>query len=314
MVSLVSGHLAEARVCIVPAKSGVSGNIAPERGTRGDGSLISVKLCTYNNVTMRTVLLLLLCTSVIQNRRRHRPRRRHSVLELDFKTPKLGFLPFSEDNRVIWSVYHLYIFYKRLTHLSIHRRWGMREAFKTFTLSCLLFRDLDAVYKYSNYYYRNLCLDGCPIDTVCRWGVCVCTNGDTNIASWSASHYRMMSQCLDLLLYKGHCETRAHVYHQSRGRVSSADQSPRGHVSSCDQSQSCQAGDINMLCVGTSETTSGSCSCRDDMRPNPWWARSGANLYFVRKLWMVVVAGKYWSLSIWASLGANFLVNINISW
>ena len=44
--------------------------------------------------------------------------------------------------------------------------------------SLLLVRDLDAVYKYSNYYYRNLCLDGCPIDTVCQWGVCVCTNGE----------------------------------------------------------------------------------------------------------------------------------------
>ena len=41
---------------------------------------------------------------------------------------------------------------------------------------------------------------------------------------------------------------------------------------------------------------------------------SGANLYFVRKIWMVAMAGKYWSLSIWASLSANFLVNINISW
>ena len=76
---------------------------------------------------MRAVLFLLLCSSFIQNRRRHRlqpkPQRRISVLELDFKTPKLGFLPFSEDNQMIWSVYHLYIFYKRLTHLSIHKRF-----------------------------------------------------------------------------------------------------------------------------------------------------------------------------------------------
>ena len=39
------------------------------------------------------------------------------------------------------------------------------------------FRDLDEVYKYSNYYYRNLCFDGCPIDSECQWGVCVCENG-----------------------------------------------------------------------------------------------------------------------------------------
>ena len=76
---------------------------------------------------MRTVLilLLLLLTSIIQNRRRHKLQeihRRKSVLELDFKTPRLGFLPFSEDNQMIWSVYHLYIFYKRLTHLSIYKR------------------------------------------------------------------------------------------------------------------------------------------------------------------------------------------------
>ena len=134
---------------------------------------------------------------------------------------------------------------------------------------------MDAVYKYSNYYYRNLCLDGCPIDTVCQWGVCVCANGDILQHAYHDIIITSTSSSSDLVLYKGQCETRAHVYHQSRSHVSSSLNSPRGHVSTsgsaeCDQSQSCQAGDINDLCVGTSETTSGTCRCRDDMRTNQW--------------------------------------------
>ena len=36
---------------------------------------------------------------------------------------------------------------------------------------------MDLVYKYSNYYYRNLCSEGCPINTKCQWGFCVCNEG-----------------------------------------------------------------------------------------------------------------------------------------
>ena len=80
-------------------------------------------------------------------------------VELDFKTPNLGFLPFSEDNDMIWSIYHLFIFYKRISHFNKHQR------------------DLDSVHLYSHFYYRSLCHDGCPIGSFCQWGVCVCKPG-----------------------------------------------------------------------------------------------------------------------------------------
>ena len=49
--------------------------------------------------------------------------RKNSVVQLDFKTPNLGFLPYDKNNyEVIWSVYHLYIFYKRLAHIHHHGR------------------------------------------------------------------------------------------------------------------------------------------------------------------------------------------------
>ena len=80
-------------------------------------------------------------------------------VELDFKTPNLGFLPFSENNDMIWSIYHLFIFYKRISHFNKYQR------------------DLDSVHLYSHYYYRSLCHDGCPIGSFCQWGVCVCKPG-----------------------------------------------------------------------------------------------------------------------------------------
>ena len=49
--------------------------------------------------------------------------RKNSVVQLDFKTPNLGFLPYDKNNhKVIWAVYHLYIFYKRLAHIHHHGR------------------------------------------------------------------------------------------------------------------------------------------------------------------------------------------------
>ena len=50
-------------------------------------------------------------------------RTKKSVVQLDFKTPNLGFLPFDKTNKdIIWSVYHLYIFFKGLSHIHHHGR------------------------------------------------------------------------------------------------------------------------------------------------------------------------------------------------
>ena len=55
---------------------------------------------------------------------------KQTVLQLDFKTPKLGFLPFERKDSVIWSVYHLYIFYKRISHIHHHGRYGVNFIYK----------------------------------------------------------------------------------------------------------------------------------------------------------------------------------------
>ena len=136
---------------------------------------------------MRQIIIILallfkLTVMMIENYRYREQVRKHftqkqTVLQLDFKTPKLGFLPFDRKDSVIWSVYHLYIFYKRISHIHHHGRYGVNlNNFKTLN-SSIISRDMDLVYKYSNYYYRNLCSEGCPIHTKCQWGFCVCNEG-----------------------------------------------------------------------------------------------------------------------------------------
>ena len=50
---------------------------------------------------------------------------------------------------------------------------------------------MDLVYKYSNYYYRNLCSEGCPIHTICQWGFCICDEGKVKeIIFWRNVSYK----------------------------------------------------------------------------------------------------------------------------
>ena len=138
---------------------------------------------------------------------------------------------------------------------------------------------MDLVYKYGNYYYRNLCSEGCPINTKCKWGFCVCNEGMINIKNnflWiiataiqCESHHSIYKKCqqFDISgfeLIEGHC---LRIHHAGRLHKKS------GGLIECRVSQRCQEEDINYVCTGASqeEASVGRCQCRDDMRLNQWW-------------------------------------------
>ena len=156
---------------------------------------------------------------------------------------------------------------------------------------------MDLVYKYSNYYYRNLCSEGCPIHTKCQWGFCVCNEGICRSKtkfhlnkSWFIFVFFMPKRRFLWLLFRGlpfylekvweprwkfditgyeliegHC---LRIHHAGRLAKKS------GGLTECRVSQRCQEEDINYVCTGASqeEDSVGRCHCRHDMRLNQWWA------------------------------------------
>jgi len=93
---------------------------------------------------------------------------------------------------------------------------------------------------YNNYYSRNRCYGGCPIDAVCEWGLCQCRPGLQKVL--------------------GRCVTPG-------GGQTLSSWHPQDTL--CSDSSKCQAIDINMVCG-----EKGKCECRRDMR---WNSEQGSN-------------------------------------
>jgi len=132
-----------------------------------------------------------------------------------------------------YSVYHRYQEFKNLMRLRGFRNYGDDDNYN------------------NNYYSRNECLGGCPVNSHCEWGFCECDYGFERRF--------------------GHC-----------GRVGS-NFTPRpvrfDPFKSCATTANCQDVDINMICnTELTVQTGGKCQCKQDMKWNE--AKGECQLFF----------------------------------
>merc|ERR1719318_1704600 len=92
-------------------------------------------------------------------------------------------------------------------------------------------------YYYKNFYNRNECFSGCPLNSQCQWGFCECDLGTR----------KHQGQC-----YPG--------LQQPTNPILAEILNP---FKSCSQSDSCMKVDLNLIC-----NKNGTCECRRDMRWN----------------------------------------------
>jgi len=127
-----------------------------------------------------------------------------------------------------YSVYHRYQEFQRMMHMRQPSMGGWDDN------------------NYNNYYQKNECMGGCPMNSHCEWGFCECNAGSTR-------RY-------------GRCESN---WANIPPRPSSFDP-----FQTCSSTATCMAMDMNLIC-NTALTTQGNigkCECRRDMK---WNAQSG---------------------------------------
>jgi hypothetical protein len=135
-----------------------------------------------------------------------------------------------------YSVYHRYHAFRNMMHM---RNPGM-------------YSDWDDDY-YSNYYTKNVCFSGCPLNSHCEWGFCECNAGST----------RKYGRCVDNWSAQS-----------LPARPSSFDP-----FKACTDSSTCMSVDMNLICnTNLTMQGSGKCECRNDMR---WNKESGECLIFM---------------------------------
>merc|ERR1712106_64327 len=127
-----------------------------------------------------------------------------------------------------YSVYHRYQEFQRMMHMRQPSMGGWDDN------------------NYNNYYQKNECMGGCPMNSHCEWGFCECNAGTTR-------RY-------------GRCESN---WANIPPRPSSFDP-----FQTCSSTATCMAMDMNLIC-NTALTTQGNigkCECRRDMK---WNTQSG---------------------------------------
>eukprot|EP00092_Neocalanus_flemingeri_P106556 GFUD01136724.1.p1 GENE.GFUD01136724.1~~GFUD01136724.1.p1 ORF type:complete len:712 (-),score=170.30 GFUD01136724.1:71-2206(-) len=123
-----------------------------------------------------------------------------------------------------YSVYHRYQEFKRMMHVQRPSMGGFDDNY------------------YNNYYQKNECMGGCPMNAHCEWGFCECNAGSTR--------------------QYGRCESN---WANIPPRPSSFDP-----FQTCSTTATCMAMDMNLIC-NTDLTTQGNvgkCECRRDMKWN----------------------------------------------
>jgi len=120
-----------------------------------------------------------------------------------------------------YSVYHRYQRYRWYQHH--HLQASGRED------------DANWDSNYQNFYTVNKCLQGCPPNAHCEWGVCECDEGFRR--AWGACHNMNVTSVPE-------------------------PPKPQNQTLACSKSQECFGHDMNMVCRDQT------CQCREDMRWN----------------------------------------------
>ena len=135
-----------------------------------------------------------------------------------------------------YGVYHRYIAYRNMMQA---KGFESYESDTKFQLYDILNRNKAEVNNYATYYESNKCLEGCPEDSHCEWGICECNFGTT----------KKYGRCFS-------------------GYISPHESSSYSIRKPCLSTSTCQVSyDINMICI--KEGFMSNCHCKPDMKFNP---------------------------------------------
>merc|ERR1719350_2429706 len=139
----------------------------------------------------------------------------------------------------MYSTYHRYNMYRQMMFMNNPHMYGYNAGY------------------YNNYYNRNICRDGCPMNAHCEWGFCECNAGST----------RRNGQCMDSV-------------QASKLPARPKDFNP---FITCGETGECQKLDMNLICNKnlTVQGDTGKCECRQDMRWNEQSGECQVTQYYI---------------------------------